>query len=352
VDHCGRSPAENGFHDKVSSCIPSEFADCYGSVLTYPFLSNSYRRGDSDFTLASNRASRSEAMKKGSAYLNVWMEVVRELNEVVAYCSSDTDKAEYALDKAVAYYGGSLIAQEGSEGILLYALATARAHQMKTAGHLDDKDLGDAYVNVDIFKEFKTLQAYVAGQDPLLCEKAKEGKAKIVNLMKVPLVQSVMRYGYYQDKEPGATDEDQEKTIAEGATHSAAILPFVHACNSRSAEIIHNNMKFGVKANYGDVRKALELTYECLGVTCENVGGVWDQDKQSYKSGAAPCGIPSDSKSSMAKVSMSVGICAGIILAGWVFFRYRRKIGFMGKRRKSLPPMYNTGNIAAVTEIA
>jgi hypothetical protein len=290
-------------------------------------------------------------MKKGSAYLNLWMEVVRELNEAVAYCSSDSAKAEYALDKAVAYYGGSLVTQVDSDGVLLYALAVVRAHQMKTAGHLDDKELGDAFVNVNIFRELNMMQGYLAGQDPLLCQKAEESKTKIVNFMKVPMVQSVIRYGYFQDKEPGDNAELQEQMIAEGATYAAAILPFVHNCDERAAEVIHQNMKFGVKANYGEVRKAIELTYECLGVTCQDVGGIWDAAAQRYK--ASTCGASAtETKTPAGKASMSIGIIAGIVLAGCVFFRYRHKIGFLKKRRKSMPPMYNTGNIAAVTEIA
>jgi hypothetical protein len=292
-------------------------------------------------------------MKKGSAYLNLWMEVIRELNEAVADCNANVDMAERSVDEAVAYYAGSLAAQENSEGVLLYALAEIRAHQMKTAGHLDDKDVGDAFVNVNIFRELKKIQSYVMSDDTSLCEKAEESKQKIINYMKVPMVQSVIRYAYHQDKEPGSTEEAQEQMIAEGATFAATILPFLHKCDSRAAEIVHTNMKFGVKANYRDVLKALELHYDCLGVTCEDVGGVWDHANQRYKSGATPCGVNTDDKSTLAKVSMSVGIVAGILLAGWVFLRFRNKLVFFGKKRnKPMPPMYNSGNIAAVTEIA
>jgi hypothetical protein len=49
------------------------------------------------------------------------VEVVRELDEAVAYCSFDSSKAEYALVKAIAYYGGSLVTQVDSDGVLLDA---------------------------------------------------------------------------------------------------------------------------------------------------------------------------------------------------------------------------------------
>jgi hypothetical protein len=227
-------------------------------------------------------------MKKGSAYLNVWMEVVRELNEAVAYCSSDSAKAEYALDKAVSYYGGSLVTQAGSDGVLLYALAAVRALQMNTAAHWNDTEIGDAFVNVNIIRELQIMQGYLTGQDSFLCQKSEESKTKIVNLMKVPMVQSVILSAYFQDKEPGNSTEEQEAMIAEGATFTAAILPFVHNCDERAAETIHTNMKFGGKANYSDVLEALELTYDCLGVTCADVGGIWDATAQRYL--APTCG--------------------------------------------------------------
>jgi hypothetical protein len=38
--------------------------------------------------------------------------------------------------------------------------------------------------------------------------------------------------------------------IAEGATYTAAILPFVRNCDERAAKIIHTNMKFGGEVSF------------------------------------------------------------------------------------------------------
>ena len=274
------------------------------------------RLGDSDFSTIQKRPGQGEAMKKGSAYLIIWMEVIRALNEAVSDCLGNVDLAEQSVDEAVAYYAGSLASKENSEGVLLYALAEIRAHQMKTAGHLDDKDIGDAFVNVEIFRELKKMQSFVLSDDVQLCNAARDSKDRIITLMKIPMIQSVIRYAYHQDKEPGKNQEEQEKMIAEGATFAAVVLPFVHECESRAAEVIHKNMKFGVKANYNEVLKALESNYECMGVTCEEIGGVWDSGNQRYKKGANACGIETDEKSTAATVSMSIGIIVGMILAG------------------------------------
>jgi hypothetical protein len=258
-------------------------------------------------------------MKKGAAYLNIWMEVVRELNEAVADCKAGSDLAERSLDAAVAFYAGSLTTQENDEGILLYALAEVRAHQMNTAGYLDDKDVGDAYVNVKIFKEFKKIQSFVLGDDPELCTKAEESKNRIITLMKIPLIQGVMRNAYILEKELPESVEDVEKAQAEGATFAATILPFVHSFDSRAANTIHDNMKFGAKANFRDVKSALERSYGCLGVTCDEIGGVLDDATGSYKDGASLCGIETELQSG-SSIGSIMGISFGVLVAGWILF--------------------------------
>lgn len=307
------------------------------------------KRGNSDFSTLTKRDGQGDAMKKGSAYLNIWMEVVRLLNDAVEKCPAGDTSAEESLDKAVAYYAGGRTTEENDEGVLLYALAEVRAHQMKTAGHLDDKDVGDAFINVEIFRQLKIMQANFVANDVALCDDAALSKEQIVTLMKVPMIQSIIRYAYIQEKEPPVKQEDRDKMVAEGATYAATMLPFVHKCNSRAAETLHANMKLGVIAKFDDVKKVLESTYDCLEVTCELVGGVWDQKEQRYN--ALPCGV--NVRSPAATASMVVGIGAGIVLAAYLFMKYRNKMTFLHKKRnKEMPPMYNTGNIAAVTEIA
>ena len=150
--------------------------------------------------------------------------------------------------------------------------------------------------------------------------------------------------------EPPTKQEDLDKMVAEGATFAATMLPFIHACESRAAEIVHSQMKLGVIANFNEVKKIMETTYTCMNVTCEHVGGVWDQNDKYYKS--LPCGV-SVERSTFANFSMFIGISAAIVLAAFLFLKYRHKITFLNKKRnKAMPPMYNTGNIAAVTEIA
>jgi len=306
-------------------------------------------RGNSDFSIMTMRPGEGEAMKKGAAYLTLWMEVMHELNEAVAKCYAGAEDAVHSVDEAVAYYTGSLSTEaDTKEGILLYALAEVRAHQSKTAGHMGDKDTGDAYVNVQVMEHFKRMQGFVSGGTPDLCAKAEESKEVIAAEMKIPLIQGVLRYAHLRQYGFPETLEDQERTLAEGATFAATVLPFVHQCGSREAKLIHDYMRVASnnnKFNYAAVRDALESTYACMGISCERVGGIWSG--ADWKEDGNPCGgAPEDDGVSVGGV---FGIIVGLVLAGWVFIRYRHK--FFARKEKKLPEMY-TGNIAAVSEIS
>ena len=106
---------------------------------------------------------------------------------------------------------------------------------------------------------------------------------QIVSLMTVPLVQGALRYAYL-NSEPGE-NMATPKNAAEGATFSAAVLPLVHHCNTASAAVVSDNLKFGLfpsgrtadTSRYSDfaaVKAAFEDVYACLGITCAHVGSL------------------------------------------------------------------------------
>jgi hypothetical protein len=267
---------------------------------------NSNRRGDSEFGLFLTRDGQAVAMKDGAAYLNVWMEVVRYLNGAVVKCRAIDLTAAAAVDRAVAYYAGSRTTEENSEGVLLYELAEIRALQMKTNG----KDIDDSYVNVDILRHLKSMQKNLVAGNASLCDNVEASKVHIVTMMKVPIVQSILRYAYIKEKEPPSSQEQLDKISAEGATFSACILPFVHQCDARAAEIVHAQMKLGVIGKYDEVKRSMESTYACLNITCEYVGGIWDNTSQSFKS--LPC------RSAAGRFGMSVGIISAVVTAAYL----------------------------------
>lgn len=105
----------------------------------------------------------------------------------------------------------------------------------------------------------------------------------------------------------------------------------VHFCNKDDAEIIENHMSVGSKqTDYAEVRKALINNYQCLGITCQDVGGMFDEMTRDYFTDAEPCKIKftAATTSAAAKDNSSptpaivVGVIGGLLLGIIVYMSY------------------------------
>eukprot|EP00931_Biecheleriopsis_adriatica_P062224 TRINITY_DN37473_c0_g1_i1.p1 TRINITY_DN37473_c0_g1~~TRINITY_DN37473_c0_g1_i1.p1 ORF type:complete len:519 (-),score=69.96 TRINITY_DN37473_c0_g1_i1:139-1695(-) len=253
-----------------------------------------------------------EIAKKTSVYMNVWMSVIREMEDAIIDCQNGcldcNDDPVHAWDVAAAFYTGSL---EGSNtddsnkpGNLLHDLADKRCQNFGTCSNGE----GRSAVNAQIMDQFRL------GQSKLLSGKCVEAipiKRRIVELMSIPLVQGALRYAWevtYSTR--------NSKSRAAGAAFSAAILPRVAACNPDAAEIVKTHMDYDYSRVPGDdlwhkVKEAFESTYSCLGITCEDVGGIIRQGK--YEKFAEPCVTPKLQNTTAA--SESTGLATEIIIA-------------------------------------
>jgi hypothetical protein len=234
------------------------------------------------------------------------MEVVFFLNEAVVDCQAGVPDAAYAVDKAVAYYTGSRTTEANSSGLLLFASAEKRAVQMNTI-----TDISAAFVNVEIFLQLNSMKIYLIANETVLCNQVEQSKDHIVTMMKVPIVQSIIHSAYIQSNEPPSNKTDEEKVISEGATFAAAMLPFIHDCDPKAADTLHRNMKLGVIANFDEVKTAMETTYNCLNITCEHIGGIWNGSNYVIP----PCATTSGSVTAAISYAFVIFITAvGIIL--------------------------------------
>mmetsp|Transcript_6674 Transcript_6674/g.8862 ORF Transcript_6674/g.8862 Transcript_6674/m.8862 type:complete len:123 (+) Transcript_6674:910-1278(+) len=108
--------------------------------------------------------SNTEAFKKGTAYMSVWMYVIRELEDAIDDCNVEctfdcNEDAVHAWDEAVAFYAGSEEGSDGSgDGALLYSLADKRCQNFKTCGSNGDSVDGTAKVNLEIYAQFAAGQ--------------------------------------------------------------------------------------------------------------------------------------------------------------------------------------------------
>lgn len=234
---------------------------------------------------------RKESIKKGTVFLSIYMYVIREFEDAIddckLNCAKCNDDAVHAWDEGVAFYSGSLEGLDGAgSGKLLHQLADKRCVNYGTCGVTGDELSGMSMINKELFKLFNQGKPMLlaGGQ----CDDVNEIVRKIEALMAVPLIQGALRYAYKVDKLNGG-----EKENAEGAIFAAAVLPRVAACNPQDAMTIWNNMKVekgSYTTSYATVKTAFENNYECMGITCDHIGGLIDDADNKYYDEAVPCG--------------------------------------------------------------
>merc|ERR1719483_404826 len=155
-----------------------------------------------NFALAHDNA-RKEAVKKGTAYMHVWMYAIREFEDAIDDCQTCTANCNefstndagpvHAWDEGVAFYTGSLegTAQGGnSNGKMVYRLAEKRCGNLGTCTGAG----GMSQVNDALFK---AGGLFPQGRDLLhagTCSGVRAVVDQIVSIMTVPLVQGTLRY--------------------------------------------------------------------------------------------------------------------------------------------------------------
>ncbi|CAM9517065.1 unnamed protein product, partial [Hapterophycus canaliculatus] len=92
------------------------------------------------------------------------------------------------------------------------------------------------------------------------------------------------------------------KEASELWAFAAAILPRVNSCDPAVAAVLRANADITsadapMTDGYATVKADLETVYECMGITCEYVGGLVDADDGDggYVADFAPCVDPDDS---------------------------------------------------------
>lgn len=255
--------------------------------------------------------------------MGVAMYVIRELEDAIDDCRASETKRNAdgvnAVDEAVAFYTGSLEGADGAgSGVLMYALADKRCVNFKTCGENGDSITGTSDANLEIFDEFKDIKSNVLAKN---CDAAVGDKEDIVEDMRIPLIQGTLRYAQIL-----STDEADAVDKAEGAIFALSILPWLDNCNQDAAKTVFENMSPTAtsKVSLSAVKKAIESTYKCLEVSCEDIGGLYDEATGKYLEGSSPC-----SGDSGVNVGLAVGLSVGglVVLALVLLFVKRQKAG-------------------------
>jgi hypothetical protein len=190
------------------------------------------------------------------------MYVVGLLEFALEICVDDGDDRDPLLwDEAFAIYAGSLEGSDGSgDGKLLYHLADEMCIAFGTCV------LQSAPANRKLVEEFQTGQSRIlSGQ----CEDATSSKDRIVSLMTVPLIQGLLL---------SATGLQEADTVGQVTAFifATSVLPLLHDCNETAAALIYDAFRLPITETDEDlfpsIRAVVESSYECLGISCEDIG--------------------------------------------------------------------------------
>ena len=231
--------------------------------------------------------SKSEACMKGSAYLNVWMYVIHELEEAIEDCQKSVTPSTH-WDEALAFYTGSttLVNSTKNYGVFTYGLAEKKCPLFKTCGVTGaDRSLYKSTVNQKVFSLFASGSSY---QKAGRCDNLVTTKEALVKQFTVPLLQGVMQYLYL------SKTLNTEKPKAELWSFASALLPLISSYSPSVAKMLRKNAYIlnpvTVPDGYMAVKASLESVYGAMGISCSDVGGWADKTTDSgYASGMDPC---------------------------------------------------------------
>lgn len=287
-----------------------------------------FSKGNADFT-AFDARHRNEVMVTAPKILNLWMYVVRMMEYATVRCDFPCgqmggdrcdDIPVRAWDQSVAFYAGSLQGSDGSgKGILLYDLADEMCQTFKTCSERGNSETGTSSVNVRIMNLFQDGQLALLRRN---CAQADDIKNQIVNLMAIPLIQATLYSAHIRNY---TTTFEEIKS----ATYAASVLPIVSECSKHDAETIFANLGLGQANQTVDtvaIKQAFEKNYDCMGISCEDVGGVWEG--KYYGQYSYPCNYQGESEPS--NVGLLVLVLVGFVLVSCVmtslFLFYRKRV--------------------------
>jgi len=192
-----------------------------------------------------------------------------------------SEEARRIWDEAFSLYAGSKADETAFGGYFLFNLVQIQCKEYGTC-----KNGYMASVNLEIIENF------LLGKNRLLegkCDAVISNAKRIRTLTIVPLLQGTMKTAYELDLE----DDVRQRTQGEASAFVASIVPIVASCSRASANTIYNDLAPGKApgASYEVIKFALERTYDCLGITCADVGGLVNLRGDGYLPRAEPCGM-------------------------------------------------------------
>jgi len=259
--------------------------------------------------------SRNNAISTSTVAMNVFMQINRLMVEFgVDGCNKSTkdfssygdhlsmDSVVASWDQAAALYAGSaLIAPEGvaitTTGSLYFSMVQTHAKAFGAMEFDHETYQLVSIVNRNVMEAFKNGRVALSQSD---CDGGvRDSYYIILNAMRVPWIQGVLAATFEYSNYRFDTLQDREEQRGKAAVYMAALLPDLHKCSPKAAETVmeelavmwpHKGFSEKLRPDFKKVRTALEHQYQCLAVTCDEIGGLVDHRTSAYYEETRPCG--------------------------------------------------------------
>jgi len=263
-----------------------EFAETYLQAALDTTVS-SLSLGARTVELSASIPGRTRTVRYGVLILRVWMAVASALEQAVHQvdldCTNNDSAALTAWNQAYALYTGSLAElDEPLGGYFLYRLAQQQAEIFGTTPHGQEAPL-----NAEMMDKF--VQGKQMIQD---CRTSTTELRTLVDrmlaLLRVPVLQGALRQMYAFDEE----GERRPVSQGEAAVFGLTAAGIVALCSEGFAQVVWDDLRYGKQAqgSYTVVKGAMERHYECLGISCADMGGIITSRGDSYVPRAEACG--------------------------------------------------------------
>lgn len=229
-----------------------------------------------------------EIAKKAAQYTTTMIEMFQLMQAAVIAIGQGCTGIQNPGGKPACYDAVKLWDEAAAVQTGVNALAQKRCANYATCGYYTS----EADKTITALSNIKTLSLFTGGQNAVFSGDIAAVKSfikLIESATAVPFIQGTLRYTQQTN---GFTIAEKGKEFAEGSAFATGILPKVYECNRAVASLIDE--KFQIKAGNdagsdpSDFLAAVRSVYACIGVTCEDIGGLIESGDQ-YFAGFGPC---------------------------------------------------------------
>jgi len=226
-------------------------------------------------------------------------------------------------------------------GVMGFALAEKRCANFGTCQDGTDKASG-SMVNKEIFELFDIgLNLLNNGE----CNLVIPVKDAIVQKMAIPLIQGTLRYA--NKVSSPTTRGGDDKSLAEGFVFAASVVPMINTCRRTDAKTIEKAVdlsvgRSGLEDNTWDgVKLAFENNYECLNITCTDVGTLYDSTGENPVTNGEACTFKIGREHAEDAPMFSTVAIAAIAAAGAAVVVFALLACYCQQQKNSTIKMYN-----------